>query len=63
MMLRLEKFEQRLDNGTPTEFDQKVYGALSNHVRLGLRELGLKPPPEKKASLAEVLGRHQIASP
>jgi hypothetical protein len=47
MMLRLELFEQRLDAGELTEFDQKIYGALSNHVRLGLRELGLKSRGEK----------------
>ena len=43
MMLRLEIFEQQLDAGTLSDFSQKIYGALSNHVRLGLREIGVKP--------------------
>ena len=50
MMLRLELFEQRLDEGKLTGFDQKIYGALSNHVRLGLRELGLKSRSEEPAT-------------
>ena len=59
MMLRLEQFDQRLDDGTLTEFDQKIYGALSNHVRLGLRELGLKRRVEKPLSISDIAARHK----
>ena len=32
----------KFDDGTITEFDSKVFSGLNNHVRLALRELGLK---------------------
>jgi hypothetical protein len=49
MMLRLDQFDSRLGAGTMTELDQKIYGALCNHVRLGLREIGVKPPEQRSA--------------
>jgi len=45
MMLRLEQFDKRFDEGTLTEFDVKVLGGLQNAIRLCLRDLGLKPEP------------------
>jgi hypothetical protein len=63
MMLRLELFEQQLDDGTLSDFSQKIYGALSNHVRLGLRDLGLKPRAPKQPSLSDVLARHDTRAP
>ena len=36
-MLRLEQFDEKLDAGTLTEFDSKVFSALNNHIRLSLR--------------------------
>ena len=50
MMLRLDTFDARLDAGTMTELDQKIYGALCNHVRLGLREIGVRPSEPRSAS-------------
>jgi hypothetical protein len=42
IMWRLELFDEKFDDGTITEFDSKVFSGLNNHVRLALRELGLK---------------------
>ena len=39
---RVELFDEKFDDGTITEFDSKVFSGLNNHVRLALRELGLK---------------------
>jgi len=43
-MLQLELFDQKLSTeGQFTAHDARAFGALGNQVRLGLRELGLKP--------------------
>jgi hypothetical protein len=62
-MLRLELLDQKMTSGNWTDHDGRVFGGLNNAVRLGLRELGLRPTPPKQPSLAEVLasakGRYQ----
>jgi hypothetical protein len=62
MMLRLEQFDERLDAGTLTEFDSKVFSALNNHIRLSLRELGLKEPPPKPPNLAEYMAKSRSSA-
>jgi hypothetical protein len=58
--LQLEIFDQKLsDSGWFTAHDARAFSALSNQVRLGLRDLGLKPTIKvKAASLGEILGAH-----
>jgi hypothetical protein len=41
-MLRLELFDEKMTAGEWTDKDGKVYGGLSNSIRLIMRELGLK---------------------
>jgi hypothetical protein len=41
-MLRLELFDEKMAAGEWTDKDGKVYGGLSNSIRLIMRELGLK---------------------
>ena len=50
-MLQLELFDQKLSTeGEFTAHDARAFSALGNQVRLGLRELGLKPQPKAKAA-------------
>lgn len=56
-MLQLELFDQKLSTeGAFTAHDARAFGALGNQVRLGLRELGVKPAP--KAKVASPLAAH-----
>jgi hypothetical protein len=59
-MLALELYDEKLATGGEfTAHDARSFSALSNMVRLGLRDLGLKPAPrEKPATLAEIVARH-----
>ena len=57
-MLQLELFDQKLSTeGEFTAHDARAFGALGNQVRLGLRELGLKPAA-LKAKAASPLAAH-----
>lgn len=58
--LQLELFDQKLSvGGEFTAHDARAFGALGNQVRLGLRDLGLKPPPkDKPATIADIAARH-----
>lgn len=55
--LQLEFFDQKLSAGGKfTAHDARAFSALSNQVRLCLRDLGLKGAPrDKTPSLAEYL--------
>ena len=61
MTYRLEEFDQQLSNGSLTDYDTKVFSALSNHIRLSLRDLGLKARPEKRETLDGYLKRARVA--
>lgn len=39
MKMQLEAFDAKLEEGGWTQYDQKIYGALNNALRLSLREL------------------------
>lgn len=45
-----------------SEHDMRAYSAWSNHLRLTLRELGLRPAAARPPSLAEVLAAGRPAS-
>ena len=49
--LKLELYDQKLASAGLTDHDSRMYGGLSNNLRLLLRELGLKhlPPIERRA--------------
>lgn len=54
--LQLMLHDEKIAAGEATDYDGKVYGALHNHYRLLLRELGIKgaatPAPDPGAALA-----------
>ena len=57
--LRLELMdEELLQTGELSAYASRAYGALSNALRLNLRELGIKPPEPKPASLGDIMARH-----
>lgn len=58
--LQLEMFDDKLATGGEfTAHDARAFSALSNQVRLGLRDLGLKTAPKDKApSIADIAARH-----
>ena len=64
-LLQLELFDVRLADGNLTGHDTRAFSALSNQVRLALRDLGLKTPTKAKApALADILAEHaRKASP
>ncbi len=57
--LRLQLFDEKIDAGSLTDHDARVYGALHNAFRLLIRELGLKPaavaPSESLADVAAAI--------
>lgn len=58
-MLQLEKFDEKLSAGGDfTSHDARAFSALGNQIRLGLRDLGLKPVKAAPPTLAEVVARH-----
>jgi hypothetical protein len=62
-MLKLELFDAKMAAGNWTDHDARTYGGLSNALRLMLRELGLKPAPARKPTLAEYLaGKQAVAA-
>jgi hypothetical protein len=57
-VLRLDFLDEKMASGTLTDHDAKAFSALSNTVRLCLRELGIKATPTKRANpLAEHFSR------
>ena len=57
-MLRLELMDSKLDGPDWTDHDGRVFGGLSNSVRLMLRELGIKhAPASRKLSVLEYLAQ------
>lgn len=56
--LRLELFDRKIDGGSLTDHDARVYGALHGQFRLMLRELGMKGTTEAPG---EALRRHTAA--
>ena len=60
-MLQLEMFDDKLSNGGEwTAHDARAFSALSNQVRLGLRDLGLKAAkPDKTPSVADIATRYK----
>ncbi len=58
--LQLELFDQKLAAGKEfTAHDARAFSALSNQIRLGLRDLGLKAAPkDKPPSIADIAARH-----
>jgi hypothetical protein len=58
IMLKIERFEAKIDSGEWTAHDSRTYGGLNNALRLMLRALdGGKPPKARAPSLAEVIAR------
>ncbi len=56
-MLRLELLDEKLAGAVGTDHDERAYNALSNSVRLGLRELGLRPAdPAPQSTQDYILG-------
>jgi hypothetical protein len=63
-MLRLELMDKLAETGNWSNWDGRVFGALSNHVRLCLRELGVMPSVvDKTPSLEEIAARHKAKPP
>jgi hypothetical protein len=57
-MLRLELLDAKMTDGSATDHDWRVFGGLSNSVRLMLRELGIKSaPPSRRLSVPEYLAQ------
>lgn len=55
-MLMLEILDLKLSNNDGwNQCDAATQGGLNNNVRLCLRELGIKAPPTRKATLSEYL--------
>jgi hypothetical protein len=55
-MLMLEILDLKLaNNDNWNQCDAATQGGLNNNVRLSLRELGIKAPPARKATLSEYL--------
>jgi hypothetical protein len=55
-MLQLELLDARMSAGETTAHDMRAFSALSNQVRLGLRDIGLKVAPrDTTPTLAEYL--------
>ena len=50
MLLQAELLDEKLARGEFTPHDVRVYGALNNAIRLGLREIGLKAKAADKAT-------------
>jgi hypothetical protein len=50
MLLQAELLDEKLARGEFTPHDVRVYGALNNAIRLGLRELALKSKGAEKAT-------------
>src|ERR1700683_326814 len=48
-VVALELFDARMATGEMTAHDARAFSALSNQVRLGLRDLGLRTTPKAKA--------------
>jgi len=62
-MLRLELLDQKMTTGAElTIADGKTYGALSNSLRLCLRELGGRKA-KPSLTLADIANRHAGARP
>jgi hypothetical protein len=58
IMLKIERFEAKIDSGEWTAHDSRTYGGLNNALRLMLRALDAGKPPKARApSLAEVIAR------
>jgi hypothetical protein len=55
LALQSHLLDRKLADGAFRDYDGKVYGGVLNALRLCLKELGVKPPPEKKPSLSEYL--------
>jgi hypothetical protein len=55
-LLRLELFDEKMTSGL-TDHDARVYGGLSNTLRLAMRELGLRGAADKPRTLADVLNK------
>ena len=50
MLLQAELLDEKLARGEFTPHDVRVYGALNNAIRLGLREIGLKSKSADEAT-------------
>jgi hypothetical protein len=61
LALRLELLDERALVGLSTEHDLRLYSSLNNHLRLVMRELGLKPSLPPPPSLADLV-RHEVAA-
>ena len=64
MLLQAELLDEKLAKGEFTPHDVRVYGALNNAIRLGLREIGLKSKAADKAtpSLADYVADRRAAT-
>jgi hypothetical protein len=56
--LRLALFDQKLEAGTFTDHDGRVYGALHTAIRLMTRQLGMKPAGAKPEDPMAALRAH-----
>jgi hypothetical protein len=62
IMLKIERFEAKIDSGEWTAHDSRTYGGLNNALRLMLRALDAGRPPKARApSLAEVIARDRVS--
>jgi hypothetical protein len=55
VMLRIEKFDQKMEAGQFTDHDGRVYNALQNVFLRTITTLGLKPPPPRQLTPQEQL--------
>jgi len=61
-MLRLETLDTKMAAGELSAHDARTFSALSNSVRLCLRELGVKAAPSSKPpDLSDIVSRHKAA--
>lgn len=62
LALRLELLDETALAGSSSDHDLRLYSSLNNHLRLVMRELGLRPAAESTApSLADYLA-HRASS-
>jgi hypothetical protein len=64
--LKLELYDRKLADGDVNSHDSRMYGGLSNNLRLLLRELNAAAVTKGKAKtpdLSVIVSRHKAASP
>jgi hypothetical protein len=62
-VLRLELLDEKVAKGNWSDHDSRVFGGLSNALRLMLREIGVKAAPQDKAlDLDAIIARNKASA-